>query len=1145
VPGTNYRNASASLARRRRSLEIICLAVEGLRARQEGVSAWTPCWDGSLGPKLRVAILKECLRSSRKKPGSWSVDGCSKKIFAKLESVPIRKSGPRLSHEEVITGGFKWNAASIRNFLDLKNSPPEPHGVELADHYAEVVADAISDNPKAVADAIKAALSSARTIEDAVEAIMEHAQFAGKPRAFAIPTPWLSSSFQTPPNRASAAHFLPAAEAAWKFLTAPGNNTRVFFVRGDPYSGKKTVLKHFIEKAKKRLPVGDEVIPLFAASLADLTSAQLIEQLYKFYLSLPGNAGLRSDIDPYADEDWKLHRIRFMANRQPACVLLADTDQSESDHTFGAISQDCSAEVLAALAQGHPDTRLLATAVASANRGRLYHEALLHDADVESFDLRGHFPISEVLDRLPPDRADATIDGRTWKFALITKEISRTKWTTANAGLSLERERLILARDVDGLATLVWRELLSPLERALLGLISISHDGLRASVLLRLVAGLGGCGVTVLPDLPELSEGAVEKALGAVGELLHKRQFQAEPALVRAGYLVAEPIYWLDQDWRLLFLKLWWHDDPSCARLAHWFVAREAAAQSRRLRVYHLDTPATSSFGRDIQTLHALIASIDPDAVISPQNRDLGPLFNLEARVLPPLEVSASYPDPAIVLRYCFMNLYRRDIEGKDYRLLTIEENAYARLGILLPLFTPSSPWLVSAERRLENDLGKHGHLKRAFEATELIDLLANVAIAAERLRRYDLIAMCAELGRQIISEVGILAVNVVNYMRLLRSQIDAHLFLGRANAAVIPNIKSTGGWLYPVARRIEELLADEFAPAKNQGRKQREMVMARGKLFARLGEAYHVLGRSYRARVAFARATESEEAALVLQPVGTTLSPVLGGRGARRQIRFLLEQARRRSSPRRFQHFIFQDGVALPAPIKVRPGVSEYRNAQALHDVNARRSHRGRAEDAVGLKIDAARLAAARHEFGAALEYLDLADASVKLTSGISAELLLEFYAVRARLLLDACILCLIANSPGSVFDSRPQLLDLVRYLGMPPESEPIVVAERLAELTRGVKRRFESAIDTLSDAFFPYATYSRYLEGVLAAAESRIEFAADRTLVKLTDAQFHLSGAVEHMRGTDYRMHLHEALRVLKGVDAALASRATANAR
>lgn len=230
---------------------------------------------------------------------------------------------------------------------------------------------------------------------------------------------------------------------------------------------------------------------------------------------------------------------------------------------------------------------------------------------------------------------------------------------------------------------------------------------------------------------------------------------------------------------------------------------------------------------------------------------------------------------------------------------------------------------------------------------------------------------------------------------------------------------------------------------------------------------------------------------------------------------------------------------------MKVRPGVSEYRNAQALHDVNARRSHRGRAEDAVGLKIDAARLAAARHEFGAALEYLDLANASVKLTSGISAELLLEFYAVRARLLLDACILCLIANSPGSVFDSRPQLSDLIRYLGMPPESEPIIVAEHLAALTRGVKRRFDSAIDTLSDAFFPYATYSRYLEGVLAAAESRIEFAADRILVKLKDAQFHLSGAVDHMRGTDYRMHLHEALRVLKGVDAALARRATGTAR
>lgn len=1105
---------------------------------REDDPGWTPCWDESLGPKLRVAILKECLRSSVKKPGSWSVDGCSKKIYAKLKNVPIRKSGPRrLDQEEVSTGGFKWNSQSIGNFLNFKNSPPEPDGIRLADHYAEVVADAISDNPEAP-NAIKAALYAARTIEDAVEGIMEHARFAPgvKPRAFALPMPWLSSSFQTPPSQISAAHFLPATEAAWEFLSAPGNG-RIFFVQGDPYSGKKTVLKHFIEKAKKGVPIGDEIIPLFAASFADLSSAQLIEQLYRFYLNLPENAALRSEIDPYADETWKIDRIRSMANRRPACVLLADTDQSESDHTFGSISQDCSAEVVAALAQGHPDTRLLVTAVASAKRGRLYREALLHSADVESFDLKGHFPISDVLDHPPPGQADKAIDGKTWKFALITKEITSAKWT--NTGLNLERERCILARDGEGLATLVWRELLSPLERALLGLISISHDGIRASVLLKLVAGLGDG--TPLPDLPELSESAIESALSGVGELLHRRQLKAEPALVRAGYLDTEPIYWLDQDWRLLFLRLWWQDNPTGARLAHWLVAREAAAQSRRLRIYHLDTPATSSFGRDIQTLHALIASIDPDAVVSLQDRDIGPLFNLERRVLPDLEVRAPYPDAAIVLRYCFMNLYHRDIEGKDYRLLTIEENAYARLTILLPLFTPSSPWLVSSERRLENDLNKHGHLKRAFEPAELIDLLASIAIAAERLRRYDLIATSAELGRQIVAEVGILAVNAVNYMRLLRSQIDAHLFLGRANAATIPTFKSTGGWLYPVARQIEELLSHDFAPSEERSRKGREMVMARGKLFARLGEAYHVLGRSYRARVAFDRATESEEEALAMQPVGATLAPVLGGRGARRHMRFLLERARRRSSPRRFHHFIFQDGVVLPAPIKVRPGVPEYRSAQALHDVNARRSHRGRAEDAVGLKIDAARLAASRHEFGAALEYLDLADASLKLTSGISAELLLEFYAVRARLLLDACILCLIANSRGSVFDSRPQLSDLIKYLAMSPESEPIAVAEHLATLTRSAKERFDSAIDTLSDAFFPYATYSRYIEGVLAAAETRIEFSADKRNEKLKIAQFQLSGAVDHMRATDYRMHLHEAQRVLQGVNAAIAHYAT----
>jgi hypothetical protein len=1009
--------------------------------------------------------------------------------------------------------------------------------LHVADLYAEVVGEAICRDRNAI-EIIKSALSSAGTIEDAVEAIMEHAQFAESARfsAAALPVPWLSSSFQTPLDQTNAKHFLPAVEAARKFLSAPGR-TRVFFVQGDPYSGKKTVLRHFIEATGKALPVENMPIPVFAASCADLTSEQLIDQVFRFYLALPGNKILRNDLDLYSSLDWKLGRIRSMAKRRPACVLLADTDQSESDHTFGSISQDCSVELVGALVQGNPDTRLLLTAAASAKTGGLYREALLHGAQVATFDLKGHFPISDVLDRPSPALAGQTIDGKTWKFALITKALSRAKKPSVEAGLIVERERCIAARDLDGLAALVWNSLLSPLERILLGLISISHDGMRTSVLLKLIAGLDDARADLM-ELPELSATAVDKALSRVGDLLHKRVFQAEPALVRAGYLDKEPIHWLDHDWRRRFLELWWGENPTRARKAHWLVAREAADQSRRLRVYHLDTPATSSFGRDVQALHALIASVDPAMVASVQDRDVRPLFNLEGLILPPLELrSAKYPDPAVVLRYCLMNLYRRDIEGKEYQLLTVQENAHARMSILLPMFSPSSPWMSSLQRVIDGGLEKYSHLTRAFEPAELIDLLAGIAIAAERLQRYELVAACSKLGRQIVAKTGIGAVDIVNYMRLLRSQIDGHLFLGRANANAISGRQVHGGWLDPVPRKIEELLSQDFAPSDFGGLKQRELVVARGKLFARLGEAYHILGKFHRANIAFNSAVESEEAALALQPVGSTLAPVLGGRGARRQIRLLLELARRRSCPKKFLHFIFADGTVLPAPVKVRVGVAEYRAALSLHDINARRSHRGRAEDAVGLKIDAARLAAARHEFGAALEYLDLADENVKLASGVSAELILEFYAVRARLLLDGCVLCLIANAPGSVFESRPQLADLGRYLGTGKEAQPSDVADLLAGRVREAKARLDGAIGTLSDVFFPYATYSRYVEGVLLTAESRLAAGSPSILEKLTFAQHHIAGAVEHMLDTGYRMHLFEAQSVQHGLNAAIA--------
>lgn len=42
----------------------------------------------------------------------------------------------------------------------------------------------------------------------------------------------------------------------------------------------------------------------------------------------------------------------------------------------------------------------------------------------------------------------------------------------------------------------------------------------------------------------------------------------------------------MDNAWRRLFLAPWWNSETSTARLIHWLIAREAADQSRRMRLH-------------------------------------------------------------------------------------------------------------------------------------------------------------------------------------------------------------------------------------------------------------------------------------------------------------------------------------------------------------------------------------------------------------------------------------------------------------------------------------------------------------------------------------------------------------------------------
>ncbi|WP_204351153.1 hypothetical protein, partial [Serratia marcescens] len=76
-------------------------------------------------------------------------------------------------------------------------------------------------------------------------------------------------------------------------------------------------------------------------------------------------------------------------------------------------------------------------------------------------------------------------------------------------------------------------------------------------------------------------------------------------------------------------------------------------------------------------------------------------------------------PDSTVALRYCYLHLYANDLDGADFGLLSRKQDATTRLGVLLRLFAPETPWLRLEQRRLTTELRDYGHLIAAFSPEE------------------------------------------------------------------------------------------------------------------------------------------------------------------------------------------------------------------------------------------------------------------------------------------------------------------------------------------------------------------------------------------------------------------------------------------
>jgi len=410
-----------------------------------------------------------------------------------------------------------------------------------------------------------------------------------------------------------------------------------------------------------------------------------------------------------------------MARTTPACVLVSDVSFVDTHEIIRHIDQDYVGEVLVGIIRGHPLTRLLITTSNEADEG-LQHEALRAGRKAISISL------TEKIS--PPDDTahhffgtSAKVNTLTWRLAFVaqdfiedrcTREVERTHHQT-RCQLSLEHNRPLHIVDQ------LWKDLLKADERLLVGLIASSQDGIRASVLRRMVAAFK----LLNPEAwqgPAPTEGDILAHIAQLRKLVQIRTAHEEKLFSLDRHDRDEALFLLDEGWRRDFIRMWFKYSGSNARLGHWLIAREAAAKSRTLRIYGVGQRTSAALEQDIRALRSLISSIEPSGVNDYRNVRCDVHIPLEEQILPPLEIHAKAPDATVALRYAYLQLLS-DIENEKIHFANILDNAALRLNFLLPFFLPNQSWRILDEKRLKPSLDPYKHLVVGLSPNEFTEL--------------------------------------------------------------------------------------------------------------------------------------------------------------------------------------------------------------------------------------------------------------------------------------------------------------------------------------------------------------------------------------------------------------------------------------
>jgi hypothetical protein len=1127
-------------------------------------------------------------------------------LHVKIGPKTFFRSGPKGGRERRTGEAMYWDADTYKNIFEHYNVPPSEVAQRIRQAMSELLADAVQEISSCRPDVLALIERAWPTFGECAAKILGpaapapsgvytpiegyegriHANIAGEPAALIV----------RPLEK--------TAEDALQLMRCAGK--RLILVKGAALSGKKNAVRFLLHKLQRvgrkrtpvlRLPDGNQ-LPVFAMAVspAEISTAEVVSEVHDF---------LRKAVDPVSaraemplSSDLKLKDITRWAKKHPACFILADVEHVQANDILRALWQDYIGEILTAVLRGDQRSRILITTSTDLRSNPVVREAERLGQPVGELKIDGE--ITFCLDRFGDDdelefeesrirrkctaRSVTVYLARSIADLLKTRDldietVQRIRWTRH---ICLEKD------DLEGLLNLVWGEILTGFERLVLTCIAASEDGVRESVLRRMLERMQRTRGEAFPELrpDDASPVSCSRFAGLV-ESRRARLDEAQRAKAKAG-TEWETLHTVNAAWRAEVLRVALEATPEWTRLAHYLIALEAADQARVFKTLG-GCNLRQALARDIHVHAALVAAVDP-CTVQARAADVPGCANHEALILPSCGAISGVPPGREILRFAYFQLYKLESEGGSHRDSTLMDDARLRLALLLPLFHPSTPWLSVDERVLASrwdehvpSLGYRGpctnrgpvdyqHLCRTFSRRELADLLTATAMAAIRVGRFDVVCAAARLGEEMQSWQVVDHFHVASLWRLLRAEIDVGILIGGNPDSVIAAAArdKRAGWPRPVgeqdlgraaqtrmsnvATRVRELIERTFSPHEDPARS--DSLIPRGKLLARLMEIEHLSGNLELACGYLDEVARLEAELDHWEAASTRLGTILGGRGARSAIRLLLDRARNRVRQMVSQPAPYLDLLQLPMPPRLDDDDEDLLRAQALLDMNIRRAGRGKSRgEGLGNQLDKARIAAVRHDFALAFRCLREAHHS-RLAPGSSIEVLLELMAVTVRILVDAAAVAFASHAFAEEYAryrSIDRMAPLADYLEMSAGWTSLDIARRLISGDQGLSPAidpvragigtavdaFEAIIKTICPEGSPHIIYWRYMKAWHYALQSR--FGDWRTRQesiepKLKTALAYAKSAKRQMEESGYQMHLQDAELLYAGIQASL---------